>query len=336
MNLNREYVSKEALLKEISDVDVYKCYGPTLEIELNKRQMSPLRKENNPSFALFAKNGEILFKDFVLGGGDCIRFVQMLFKESFFDSLSRVVIDFGLTDKFIYRDVQASHKPSTKVDREEIMKQAGRSLIQIKRRKWLMKDMHYWVPFGIQLGTLKYYNVVPISHFFVNDTIINCKGLAYAYVEFKDGIETYKIYQPLKDEYKWLNNHDDSVWQGWEQLPEKGEELIITKSLKDVMTIYALTGKAAVALQAESVNPKDHIIEELQERFKFIWVWYDNDFDKEVNWGREYGASLAETYNLIQIEIPDEHKIKDPSDFCKKKGNKATIELIRSLTDVPF
>jgi hypothetical protein len=338
MNLNKQLVEKDLLLRDISDVDIYKCYAPELSIELGKRQISPLREEKNGSFALFASNNEILFKDFVLGGGDCIRFVQLKYGYNFNEALSRIVIDFGLTDKYAYTDLSAKPTPHKvgSVNRDEVMKQANKSLIQIKVRKWLLKDMHFWTPFGIGLNTLKKYNVVPLSHLFVNNNIITCGANTYAFVEFKDGVETYKIYQPEVPEHKWINNHDESVWQGWSQLPEKGDKVIITKSLKDIMTIDSLTGIPAVSLQAESVSPKDHIIKELKERFNQVWVWYDNDFDGEENWGRNFGKKLAEEFDLIQTEIPDEYRIKDPSDFCAKKGKEETIKLIHKLTEVPF
>jgi hypothetical protein len=32
---------------------------------------------------------------------------------------------------------------------------------------------------------------------------------------------------------------------------------------------------------------------------------YDNDYDKEVNWGREFGEKIADKFNLMQIEIED-------------------------------
>ena len=38
--------------------------------------------------------------------------------------------------------------------------------------------------------------------------VIPCEKYAYAYIEFKDGLPTYKIYQPFSENYKWLNNHD--------------------------------------------------------------------------------------------------------------------------------
>lgn len=338
MNLNKKLVNKHSLLKKVNDIEIYKCYAPSLELAMRKPMLSPLREETNPSFGLFiGESGEILFNDFKLGGGDCIKFVQIMFGDTFFEAMSRIVIDFDLKDDFFFKEVDTNYKPSkVKVDRESLIKSAGSSLIRKRSRRWIKDDATYWLQYGINKDTLLKYNVQPISHMFINKRIITCDTLTYCFIETKDNIETYKIYQPFNKKYKWINNHDESVWQGWEQLPEKGEQLIITKSLKDVMTITALTGIPAISLQAESVKPKPHIIEELKERFEEIFIWYDNDFDSDTNWGKEFGKTLSEEYDLVFTHIPDKYKIKDPSDFCKIKGEDACRELIIELTSLPF
>lgn len=338
MNLNKKLVNKEDLMRDVSDIDIYLCYAPNLEIIIGKPTLSPLREEDTPSFGLFmGENSEVLFNDFLLGGGDCLRFVQIMFGDTFFEAMSRVVIDFDLIDKYYYKDIDTKHTPkSHNIDRESLLKKANSSLIRKRRRSWQRQDAEFWLQYGINRKTLEKYRVEPISHVFINKKIVPCDNNSYAFTETKDGVETYKIYQPYNKKFKWLNNHDESVWQGWEQLPEKGDILIITKSLKDVMTIDALTGIPAISLQAESVKPKPHIIEELKERFPIIFLWYDNDFDKETNWGQKFGKKLSEEFDLVNICIDDEYKIKDPSDFNKLQGKERTKQLIEDMTDVPF
>jgi hypothetical protein len=338
MNLNKKLVDKDSLLRDVSDIEIYKCYAPSLDLELGKPTLSPLRDESNASFGLFlGESGEIFFNDFLLGGGDCIKFVQLMFGDTFFQAMSRIVIDFKLTDKYYYKEVDTNFNPSkVKIDREALLKSANTSLIRKRKRKWNSHDAEYWLQYGINKSILLEYNVEPVSHIFINKRIISCDNNTYCFIEKKDGKETYKIYQPYNKEYKWLNNHDESVWQGWEQLPEKGDVLIITKSLKDVMTIKAVTGIPAISLQAESVRPKPHIIEELKQRFSTIFIWYDNDYSAETNWGKKFGTALAEEFGLIPIFIPDEYRIKDPSDYYKRRGRDHTAMLIESLTNIPF
>ena len=152
------------------------------------------------------------------------------------------------------------------------------------------------------------------------DMIIPCEKYAYAYIEFKDGVPTYKIYQPFSENYKWLNNHDRSVWDLWSKLPETGENIIITSSRKDALTIWANTGIPSTSGQAESVTFKGNVMDQIKSRFKNVFVLYDNDFDKPENYGRIYGKELAIKHNLIQIEIPEYYESKDPFQFRTKHG----------------
>ena len=67
------------------------------------------------------------------------------------------------------------------------------------------------------------------------------------------------------------------------------------------MSIKSLLNIPSVSLQAEGTTPKPHIIEELKERFETIYVLYDNDYDKEQNWGQLFGNEIADRYNLINL-----------------------------------
>ena len=136
---------------------------------------------------------------------------------------------------------------------------------------------------------LEYCGVYPISHYFINGYQVLAEKHAYAFVEFKDGIQTYKIYQPYADKNnKWVNNNDYSTWELWSQLPAQGNVCIITSSRKDAMVIKNLFDSHLItscALQSEKVNPKASVIAELKRRFKHVFVLYDNDYDKKRNYG---------------------------------------------------
>jgi hypothetical protein len=224
-------------------------------------------------------------------------------------------------DKTITNDIQT-------IGRDEFLDKATTFDLKKTSRKWALYDVAYWEQYGISVNTLEHFNVQPISYFHINDKIIKAEKYAYCFIEFKDDRETYKIYQPYSEKYKWLNSHNNSVWQGWSKLPKIGDDLIITKSLKDVMAIYEVIGVPAVALQCENVLPKWHVFDELRERFQVIYGFYDNDFDKEENWGRIFGEKLCTTYGLISIEIEDSYKAKDFSDLIKSVGRDKAREII--------
>lgn len=340
MNLNKETVSKEGLLKHLKDVDVYRYYTGK-EVDLNTRISSPLRKDENPSFGYFIGNsGEICFKDFVLGAGDFVKFVEWMFNLTFFEALSKIVIDFDLDYHFMYKhDIPKTDRvydPTDFSSRENLLKNSEKFRLGKKSRPFTAQDYAYWYSYGIGAQTLEKYNVEAIDYIFVNGKPFYVSKYGYAYTEMKDNKPSFKIYQPFNDKFKWLNNHNDSVWQGWSQLPETGKELVITKSLKDVMALDNVVGIPAVSLQSESVKPKKHIIDELKERFTIIYILYDNDFDKPTNWGRKLGSDLAVEFGFTWLEIPTKWQSKDFSDLVKNHGMDTARKIFYSLIEVPF
>ena len=339
IDLNKRTISKESLLKYIDDVDVYTFYSNE-DVEINKVTLSPLREEHRPSFGYFlADDGnEILFKDFVRGGGDFIKFVQLLYDLPYYDAMSKIAIDFGLDDKFIVKPMPKHHsKPSSKINKKDVLKNRVSITLQKRRRRWKAHDLAYWTQFGITRTILEKYNVEPIDYIFINSNPIKADKFAYCFIEYKDNNETYKIYQPYSEEYKWRTNHNHSIWQGWCQLPEQGDTLIITKSLKDVMSIVSTTNYASVALQAESVKPKDHVVDQLKERFKNIYLLYDNDYNSEVNWGQKFAIDIIHKYNIENIFIPTVYECKDYSDLWKSFKQKSVKILEEAIKNsLPF
>jgi len=323
IDLNKKIITKEGLLRKITDIDIYRHYIGK-NVELGVKLKSFLRDEDDPSFGFFiGDSGEICFNDFLLGGGDCVKFVQLKFGLNFHEALSKIAIDLKLDHLFIVKKTfktESSYNPDTFEDRDKILSKANNFKLGKKSREWEARDLAYWLKFGIDHETLIKYNVEPISYIFINQKPILAEKFAYAFTEFKDNVETYKIYQPYSERYKWINNHNHSIWQGWNQLPGIGKTLIITKSLKDVMAISNILGIPSVSLQSESTFPKAHIIDELKERFKQIFILYDNDYDKEENWGRQLGNDISEAFYIPQIEIDEKYKAKDFSDLVAKFG----------------
>lgn len=343
-NINKTPLTKEEVFKHVNDWEVYQYYS-NVPLPINKSVSSPLRSDTSPSFRLFIPDGskEIFFKDFNLSGGDCVKFVQMMHDLDYYEALSKIIIDFGVQGNYLLKRNERTDYNLTKIEdtakyrsRETTIKELNTYKLGKSKRNWELRDMIFWKKFGITKGTLERYFVEPVSHLFLGEKILYCKHKAYCFIERKDKEETYKIYQPEEDKYKWLNNHNFSVWQGWTQLPKTGEFLIITKSLKDVMAISDVCNIPAVALQTENSKPKEQVIEELRSRFKHIFVFYDNDFDKEVNWGRAYGKDLADSFNFEQIEIPDSYTAKDFSDFVVLYGEVMSREFLTNLIKRPF
>lgn len=338
LNDNKPLISKSEILKHFNELEIFQYYIDD-EIMLGKAILSPLRREKNPSFGFFVGEGnEICFNDFKLGKGDFIQFIRLRDGLTYFEALSKIANDFNLQDNYVCKKYtkECNDKAKTKIIKEDVLSKYTKSELGKKAREWQSHDVLFWRQFGIGKETLDFFNVQPISFIFIGDKCFPADKYAYCFIETKDGVETYKIYQPFSENYKWINNHDESVWQGWSQLPESGEILIITKSLKDVMSLYEVAKLPAISMQAENMLPKRHVFQQLESRFKSIELLYDNDFDKNPNWGRVFADKFAKEFGLVDSFIPDKHQSKDFSDLIKNYGKEQAKHILFYETLMPF
>ena len=330
-------ITIEDLLEKVSEAEILGHYLGVREIPCSMK--SPIRVDNHKSFGIYSFDGKtITYRDFKTGETGSL--FELLKKYWGFPNIYEVV------DKINKELVNNDKGRATNINlnRERIVTKISKSLIDVKCkvREWKDWDLKYWEQYGITLPWLQFSNTFPISHIIITKegvtSTIPADKYAYVYVEFKDGIESLKIYQPYSQKFKWTNNHDSSVWDLWQQLPEAGDDLIITSSRKDALCIWSNTGIPSCSLQAESYLPKQHVVEELKKRFKRVWVLYDNDWEKADNPGRKLGAKIANEFGLPQIEIPKVYLSKDPSDLYKNHGVRTLIEVVFKLLNlkIPF
>lgn len=334
MPISNGYPTSEMLLDTILDykteLDILNFYigVDSLPIMIN----SPLREDRGPSFKIdYNENGNIRFYDF--GGtnqkGGIFDLIMNLYKLSFQECLEKVYNEMILGQELIKIKCNTSIKNNS-VHKSEISK------INVKVRPLRAHDLEFWGNGGITEEWLSFGDIYPISHMFITkngkDMVIPCEKYAYAYIEFKDGVPTYKIYQPFSENYKWINKHDKSIWDLWTKLPKNGENIIITKSRKDALTIWANCGIPSTCLQAESLSFKNNVAEDIKSRFKNKFILYDNDWDKSENYGRVFGQKVAQELGIKQIEIPDEYKVTDSFEFVSKYGGDEFKKLINKLT----
>jgi 5S rRNA maturation endonuclease (ribonuclease M5) len=312
-----DLISREDILKYLTQEEIYSFYMGEKITSLGVYH-SPLREDNIPSFALFFHRVDrdiLMFKDFATGDcGDFVAMVRKLFSLSYSEALEKVAYDLGLSNYSVSANKQIINY--TKITQKQKVE------LGIKIRPWQQLDKEFWQPFGIKKSTLKKFNVFPISHVFYNGNAVKTHRCAYAYVEKKDGKLTYKIYQPFEDKLKkWINNANYSVHQGYTQLPKSGELLVITKSLKDVMSIHDIVGVPAIGLQSESVMMKDSVMDEYKSRFKKVVCLFDND-DAGIKLAKEF----SKRYNVPHFFVLPISNSKDFSDFVKNTTINFSIE----------
>ena len=312
-------ITRDDILKHVTQEEIYGFYMNE-DIKNLGVYHSPLREDNIPSFALYfhrVNPNTLMFKDFATGDcGDFVVLVMKLFNLNYSNALFKIAYDFGLSSLSI-----SSNKVNinyTKLEHKE------RVNLAVKLRQWEKHDKDYWTSFNIRKSTLHKFSVFPISHVFYNSNAVKTHKYAYVYVEEKDGIVTYKIYQPFENKQKkWINNANYTVHQGYKQLPDTGELLIITKSLKDVMSIHDTLNIAAIGLQSESVMMKESVMEEYKSRFKRVVCLFDND-----EAGKKLSISFTEKYNVPHFFVPELIGVTDFSDLVKHSGVKQTIKII--------
>lgn len=288
------------ILSKVTEYDIYAKYIGQFKVGMIYN--SPFRKDKNPSFGIYysKRTKQLLFKDH--GTGECgnvIKFVSLFTgKTEYNDILSDIVDKLNITN-------------NTKLVSSKQYIPPTETVIGVVRQEFTDVDINYWKQFNISINTLKKFNVNSIKYYLCNGIV---KGIykrenpMYVYKVYNN----FKIYRPLADKYtKWRNNLTDYDIQGYEQLPQKGDILFITKSMKDVMCLHEM-GYPAVSPSSESTFlPKD-VLEQLKTRFKRIIILFDRDVA-----GVKRSRKLSRETGLEAMFINKKFKAKDISDAVK-------------------
>lgn len=293
-------ITLDYILSKVSEYDIYAHYLG--QFKVGAIYNSPFRKDKNPSFGIYysKRTKQLLFKDH--GTGECGNIVKF------------VSLYTGLTNyNDILKDIvkQLNITTDTKLDSSKQYIPSSETVIGIVRQKFTPTDINYWSQFNISEKTLKKFNVNSIKYYLCNGIV---KGIykednpMYAYKVYNN----FKIYRPLADKYtKWRNNLTEYDIQGYAQLPSKGDTLIITKSMKDVMCLYEM-GIPAISPSSESTFIPNDILEGLKKRFKRIIILFDRD-----NAGVKYLRKMSLKTGLEGLLVHRKFKAKDISDAIK-------------------
>lgn len=295
-------ITLDYILSKVTEYDIYARYIGQFKIGFIYN--SPFREDKNPSFGIFRsrKSGKLLFKDHGNGEcGDVIKFVELYTGlTNYNDILNRIVTDMSITNNTKLKSIKQYESKDT--------------VIGVVRQDWTDVDKQYWSQFGITKETLIKFNVSSIKYYLCDGIV---KGIyknenpMYAYKVY----DHFKIYRPLADKYtKWRNNLTPYDIQGYEQLPKKGDLLIITKSLKDVMCLYEM-GYTAISPSSESTFLTPDVIDALKRRFKRILICFDRDISGVKNMRK-----ISLKTGLKGFLVHKKWKAKDISDAVKLNG----------------
>ena len=269
-------VNRDWILSKVSQEEIMVKYTG-VRVVVNQKFHSPFREDNSPSCVYYYnKAGKLLFRDFGKGRPmDAFEVACKVLRCDFSEVLKRITEDFNLLSAL-------NRQP--KVD--ELLEMAKRlanepTLITIEpytlNGSWDLDNagQKFWHQYGVTPKTLKKYRVFQLNQAWCNESPVyrylsTSPGFAYW---FGEGL--YKLYFPYKDKVRFMCNTD--TIQGAQQLPDTGEHLIITKSLKDVM-VFAEYGVPAIAPQSEVHPLTSEYVDELKQRFGKLTLVYDYDY----------------------------------------------------------
>ena len=306
--------SYKELLESMSEFDILAYYFNITKIPTVIN--SPLRQDRNPSFCFYSPDGKAInYIDFAnRDRGSLLTFLTKYWNCSYNEAISRIVNNTtGSASLSSSGKRQIYHKSNTK--------------LECVIRAWKKKDSEYWESFGITREWLEYAEVYPVERIIINNFVVKADEYSYAYVEHKEGNTTIKIYQPFnKEGHKWYSKHDRSVISLWTKVPEKGERLCICSSLKDALCLWINTGIPAVAPQGEGYILSDTAINVLKQRFKKIYILFDND-----EAGIKDAEILSKNTGFHNIVLPQFEGGKDVSDYYKQFGKNKFKQTIINL-----
>lgn len=314
------YLHKDSILCRISEYDIFRYYCHNFK-NFGDKFCSELREDRSPTCSIIPFNGKVLYKDFGSGDShDCFSYVQAKFGLTFSEAMRVIDTDFGLglqSGSVIKSQVAITYGNQQVIERRP-------TKLAKRARKWSEEDKNFWSQFHISKRLLTKFGVEPIDYFWINEARYRCHTPSYVY----NINGSYKIYRPFETEGKWYSNTSKDDIQGWEQLKDNGDIVILASSLKDVMCLNVL-GYEAIALQSEMQMPDATLINQLRGRFEVVAVLYDNDFEKETNPGQTMANKICSEFNLINIILPAHYKSKDISDLIRDHGIEVAEKIVK-------
>lgn len=309
-------ITKEFLLSKYNEETYMQFY---LGVPVKKGLFcSPLRNDKRPTCSFYKHNGNLYMKDF--GTGKNYSFINVVMEKyglNYYQALRSIAIDFG----FI-KGTKSSKKKIVETSKISENKPAD---IKVEIKDYTEKELNWWKSFGITPELLNKYKVFSCKTIFLNGTkYLDCNNSVFGYYGGKmNGLELWRIYFPKRDEKRFLTNWPGKKVQGYEQLPKKGDLLVVTKSMKDVMCLASF-GINAIAPNSENLFLSKSMISDLKKRFDKIVVFYDNDLPGISNLNK----IRKEHPEFKYIWIPKRYGAKDISDFRKMYGREKTYKMI--------
>jgi hypothetical protein len=320
------------VLERVSPLDIFKRYCKNFK-EVG-RKFSDREDDEKSSAIISYYNGDLWYKDFGRPGAyRAIPYVSFKYGIEYREALELINTEFSLGLGNSFEDDNSSLDIAPIRYKSSVSKEVVESIpieLKVRRIPFTQEGLDYWIAHGWKTEHLNIAKIYQISHYWINHprkNIINWKielkwnqELAYSLdYYFHKGVFMRKIYRPHEiSDYKFMTNADKTVVQNYNMLPKTGDYLFITSSLKDCGGFCNL-GYNAIAPNSESSFFPESFVEKIKGRFKYIFIWFDNDYGRKENPGIKSAKHFSEKFGIDYVYNPD-NTAKDPSDFIKKYG----------------
>ena len=293
--------TKEYILQRVSEEEIFQMYGVRVVEGMFR---SPLRVDRHPTCRFYrSRSGKLILHDFAgFFHGDCFDLVQKIKSCNYPQALTDIAKTFKLTEG----------APRLPVKTTVTIGPKSMCQLRIASMPWDQQHLEWWENYGVDLGLLDRYNVVPVRQVWLNDSLYYNRDftkkneVVFAY---RFGGYDYKVYFPQRSEKRFLHNNPD-ILQGWAQLPSSGDFVVITKAMKDVICLR-MFDIPAIAPMAETSVVTDSVLDTLKENFRLVYALYDRD-----KVGKIALLNLRKR-GVIPLMMPV-GTTKDFADMCKK------------------
>ena len=177
-------------------------------------------------------------------------------------------------------------------------------------------DIKFWKRFKFTKELVEKMKIQSAKYVFKNGELWKTSYDANPIFTYSDSKGEFKIYQPYANKFdKWRSIR--SILEGYEDLPETGEILFITSSNKDRGVLKLINYYGIAPSSETSFQLLYEKLPELKKRFKYIYVFHNNDAV-----GKKASLKITQDHNLNYINLPnhllEEENIKDPSDYVEE------------------
>ena len=324
-------LSREWILQRITQEEIFEHYmGHALNMATRFR--SPLREDKHPTCSMAYFGGRLYFRDWSRPNAmDVFTFVQTKLRCSYQEALRQIADDLDLWD------VPPSLEP-TFLENGDGQKSRKKE-IAVKIQPFSAGDIEWLKSWHLTSNQTEKFKVFSLKYVWLQSRVYHIwseadPAIGYYFGSDERGSQRWKIYFYRRKDSKrprFLGNTNRIA--GWVQLPSKGECVVITKSLKDVM-VLDLFGIPAISMQSESTLPYPEIVDELKDRFNHVISLYDFDYA-----GISGAMRMRRTYGIKAMFLTDgrfgttDYKAKDISDYIRDNGPEATQNLLIQASD---